>query len=409
MANLLGSVAGRFRTTVGNLHGDGRGWVLVAVATGWLFVLGTRIVLPALLPQVKAAFGLDNATAGLLVTLLWGAYATTQFPAGVLADRIGERRTLVTSVAVVAVGVLALALAPSLLLFVAGLLLFGFGSGLYAPPRVTVLSRTFADNDGTALGVTFATGNLGAAALPPLATAIALWVGWRLGFGFVVPVFAAVGVTLWLVVPLQSNAPRATAELSREAASRVVQAVLSRRVLLSWVALTMVLFVKQGIGTFLPIYLIETKGLSQGVASGLYSLFYASGAIAQPFAGTAADAYGSSTVLSGLAGFGVLTLVALPAVDGVWALALLTVLLGTRLGISPVGNGYVAAVLPADVQGAGYGLFRSFYLLVGATGSLFVGVLAEIGLFDEAFLALAGITAVSAGLFRLLPTAGETP
>jgi predicted MFS family arabinose efflux permease len=303
--------------------------------------------------------------------------------------------------------VLALALAPSLLLFVAGLLLFGFGSGLYAPPRVTVLSRTFADNDGMALGVTFATGNLGAAALPPLATAIALWVGWRMGFGFVVPVFAVVGIALWLVVPLQSNAPRATAELSREAASRVVQAVLSRRVLLSWVALTMVLFVKQGIGTFLPIYLIETKGLSQGVASGLYSLFYASGAIAQPFAGTAADAYGSSTVLSGLAGFGVLTLVALPAIDGVWALALLTVLLGTRLGISPVGNGYVAAVLPADVQGAGYGLFRSFYLLVGATGSLFVGVLAEAGLFDEAFLALAGITAVSAGLFRLLPTVGE--
>lgn len=409
MGHLLGSVADRFGAAIGNLRGDGRGWVLVAVATGWLFVLGTRVVLPALLPQVKAAFGLDNATAGLLVTLLWGAYALTQFPAGVLIDRIGERRTLVLSVLVVAVGVLALALSPTLLAFVAGLFLFGFGSGLYAPPRVTVLSRTFADNDGTALGVTFATGNLGAAALPPLATAVALWVGWRMGFGFVVPVFAAVGVTLWLVVPSQSNAPRATAELSRQAASRVVQAVLSRRVLLSWVALTMLLFVKQGIGTFLPIYLIETKGLTQGAASGLYSLFYASGAITQSLAGNAADVYGSSTVLSGLAGFGVLTVVALPAVDGVWALSLLVVLLGTRLGISPVGNGYVAAILPTDVQGAGYGLFRSFYLVVGATGSLFVGILSEVGLFDEAFLALAGITAVAAALFRLLPTAGDAP
>lgn len=409
MAALLDSVAGRFGTTIDNLRGDGRGWVLVAVATGWLFVLGTRVVLPALLPQIKAAFGLDNATAGLLVTFLWGAYAVTQFPAGVLIDRIGERRTLVTSVGVAVVGILALTVAPTLLAFVAGLLLFGFGSGLYAPPRVTVLSRTFADNDGTALGVTFAIGNLGAAALPPIAAAIALWVGWRAGFGFVVPLLAVVGIALWTVVPGQSSTPRATAELSRRAASRVVRAVLTRRVLLSWVALTMMLFVYQGLGAFLPIYLIEAKGLSQGVATGLYSVFYASGAISQSFSGTAADIYGSPTVLSAIAGFGVLTLVALPAVDGVWALVPLVSLLGTRLGIGPVGNGYVTAILPADVQGAGYGLFRAFYLAVGAAGSLFVGVLAEAGLFDEAFFALAGITAVAAGIFRLLPTAGDVP
>lgn len=297
MVRMLGNAVDRFGATVDDLRGDGRGWVLVAVATGWLFVFGTRVVLPALLPQVKAAFGLDNATAGLLVSLLWGAYAITQFPAGILSDRIGERRTLVTSVVVVAVGVLALALSPTLLLFVGGLLLFGFGSGLYAPPRVTVLSRTFEDNDGTALGVTFAIGNLGAAAMPIVAAAIALWVGWRAGFGFVVPVFAGVGIALWLVVPIQSNASHTTT-LSRQTASRVVRAVLTRRVLLSWVAMTMVLFAYQGISAFLPIYLIESKGLSQGMASGLYSVFYASGAIAQSLAGNAADVYGSPTVLS---------------------------------------------------------------------------------------------------------------
>jgi predicted MFS family arabinose efflux permease len=409
MAALLDSVTGRFGATINDLRGDGRGWVLVAVATGWLFVLGTRVVLPALLPQIKVAFGLDNATAGLLVTLLWGAYALTQFPAGVLIDRIGERRTLVTSVVVAVVGILALTVAPTFLAFVAGLLLFGLGSGLYAPPRVTVLSRTFADNDGTALGVTFAIGNLGAAALPPIAAAIALWVGWRAGFGFVAPLLAIVGIALWTVVPRRSSTPGATGELSRRAASRVVRAVLARKVVLSWVALTMMLFAYQGLGAFLPIYLIEAKGLGQGVAAVLYSVFYASGAISQSFAGTAADVYGSPTVLSAIAGFGVLTLVALPAVDGVWALAPLVVLLGTRLGIGPVGNGYVTAMLPADVQGTGYGLFRAFYLAVGATGSLFVGVLAEAGLFDEAFLALAGVTAVSAGVFRLLPMASDVP
>lgn len=403
MTPLLGSVVSRINSVVTDLRGDGRGWVLVAVATGWLFVLGTRVVLPTLLPQIKIAFGIDNATAGLLVSLLWIAYATTQLPAGVLVDRLGERRPLVASVVATAAGALVLTIAPTLLFFIAGSLLFGFGSGLYAPPRVTVLSRTFQDRDGTALGVTFAVGNLGAAVLPLIAGMVSLWFGWRMGFGFVVPPLAAVGVALWMVVPAPTNVSRTTAELSHQAAERLMEAVLSRSVFLTWIAMTLILFTYQGLTAFLPTYLIEVKGLSHGIAASLYGLFFASGAVSQSLAGTAADSYGSPSVLAIIAGFGILTVAAFPAVNGVSVLAVLVVLLGTRLGIGPVGNGYVTAILPDDVQGAGYGLFRTFYLAVGASGSLFVGALAESGLFDEAFLILAGITAVSSVLFWTLP------
>jgi hypothetical protein len=53
---------------VEQLRGGGRGWLLSAVATGWLLILGLRFTIPALLPQVKAAFTVDNATAGAAVT-----------------------------------------------------------------------------------------------------------------------------------------------------------------------------------------------------------------------------------------------------------------------------------------------------------------------------------------------------
>ncbi|MEF8841967.1 MAG: MFS transporter [Haloarculaceae archaeon] len=45
------------------LRGDGRGWVLVFVAGGWFFVLGTRFVFPALLPEITTAFALSNTFA----------------------------------------------------------------------------------------------------------------------------------------------------------------------------------------------------------------------------------------------------------------------------------------------------------------------------------------------------------
>lgn len=402
--DVVGRTAAKVGSGVDTLRGDGRGRILTVVAVGWLLVLGTRVVLPALLPQVKTAFGIDNATAGLLVSVLWAAYAVTQFPAGMMVDRIGERTTLTASAVVTAAGAAALTFAPSFVVFVLGSVLFGLGSGLYAPPRVTVLSRIYPDRDGTALGITFAVGNLGAAALPLIAGALAVWVHWRLGFGFVVIPLALVAVGLWVYVPSRpSEQARAAERFTRRTAVRLFRGVTDRDVALAWVAMTLVLVTYQGITAFLPTYLVEVKGLSQTTASTLYGLFYASGAVSQWFAGNAADRYGERVVLAALAGFGVVTLGLLPFVGGTAALAALLALLGTRLGIGPVGNGFVAALLPDEIQGAGYGLFRTFYLAVGASGSLIVGVLAERGLFDEAFLLLAGVTAAASVLYLFLP------
>jgi sugar phosphate permease len=60
-------------------------------------------------------------------------------------------------------------------------------------------------------------------------------------------------------------------------------------------------------------------------------------------------------------------------------------------------------VLPEELQGTAWGLLRTCFFLIGATGSTFVGALADAGFFDEAFLALGVITAVAALLYTVLP------
>lgn len=390
--------------TVRVLRAGGRGPVLLVVAIGWLLVLGTRVVLPTLLPQVRETFGFDAATAGLLVSALWGAYAVAQFPAGVLADRIGERRTLVVGTAIVALGALCLTLAPTFEVFVVGSVAFGLGAGLYAPPRVTVLSRTFPDRDGTALGITFSVGNAGAAALPVITGGLAVWLGWRFGFGVMVLPLGLCVLGLWRFVPAgRAEAVTRAGDAPRTIARRVVAELTDRTVSHAWLAMTLMLFTYQGLEAFLPTYLIATKGLDPGTAAALFGLYFASGAITQPFAGSAADRFGAPRVLAALAVLGVCTLVALPLVEGLVGIAAVITLLGTRLGNGPVGNGYVAAILPAEVKGSGFGLFRTIYMAVGALGSTFVGVLAGLGHFDGAFLALGAITALAAVLYYLLP------
>jgi predicted MFS family arabinose efflux permease len=403
-------VVGNAREVVSELRGDGRGWVLLVIAGGWFLLLGARVVLPAVLPQVRATFGIDNATAGLVVTLVWTSYALTQFPSGLLSDRIGERATLVISAAASFVALAVFALAPTFPLFVLAGVAFGLGSGLYATPRVTILSKVFRTRTNSALGITFSAGNAGAAVLPVVAGFVAVALGWRAGLLVVVPAIGLLVVGLWIHAPRTVDVGDADGGLDappREIARRVRDVVGHRAVLLSMLSMTLVLFTYQGITAFLPTYLIEQKGLSATTAATLYGTFYATGAVSQSVLGGVADRLGEIRVLVVVSVAGVLTLVGLVLTSNVYLLAVVIGLLGTRLGLGSVGNGYAADILPEDVQGTVYGLFRTVFIGVGSLGSFFVGYLASVGLFDEAFLAMGAATGLAAVAFARLPAPDE--
>ena len=405
------STLARFRETLREVHGDGRGWTLLAVAAGWFFILGLRFVVPALLPAITRDFPVSNATAGAAITLLWITYAMMQFPAGALVDRLGERRLLATSAIVCTAGLVGYTFSPTFAVFLAATALFGFGSGLYGPPRGTVLSRTFPDRDGLAIGSVLAAGSIGSALLPVIATAIAAIAGWRLAIGLTLPGFLLVGVALWRVVPRDGASPDAggaaatdggTASV-RETAGAVIDAVRSRGVGLAIVAATLMVFIFQGLTAFFTTYLVEVKGLSEGTAGLLFGLLFISGAVWQSVGGGLGDRYGHGPVLAVIAFSGAVPLVALPFASSTPALALVSALLGVRLAMGGISNAYVVSLLPVDVRGTAWGLLRTAFFTVGAFGSTAVGTMADRALFTEAFLLLAGLSAAAGVVYLFLP------
>lgn len=398
---------------VAPLRGGGRGWVLLTVAVGWLFTLGLRFLVPALLPQVKDTFHLDNAGAGLAVTVIWGCYALMQFPAGLLADRVGERTVLAASLALSAGSLALLAVAPLFVVFLAGAAAFGVGSGLYGPARGTSLSKAFPRNDGAAFGITLAAGSLGSAIIPLVAGTAVGVVGWRLLVGGTIPAFLFVAVLAWTTLPDPIDAgvspdggdPATERSPSLPEVLRgLPRALRNRNVILAGLGLTFYLFAFQGLTAFLPTYLVAQEGIDQSVAGGIFAVLFVGGAVSQLAVGSAADRYGARPTLVVVAAVGVLTLLAVPVADGRPVWVGLVFLLGTRMAIAPVTNAYVVARLPPDVRGAAWGLLRTCLFLVGSTGSVFVGAMADADRFDAAFLALGGITAVAVVCY-----AGLTP
>lgn len=389
------------RTGVAGLRGGGRGWTLLAIAAGWVFVLGGRFLVPAVLPQVKTAFGVSDFAAGVAVTTIWAAYALMQSPAGLLIDRLGERRLLAGSLLLTAASVLVLGAAPAFLAFLVGCGAFGLTTGLYGPARGTALSRTFPDNDGAAIGATLAAGSVGSAVLPFLAGTLVGTYSWRLIVGGLVVPLALAGVFVWRTVPEPGGG--ATRVAPRQRAGDVLRAVRVRGVPLAVGAATLMLFAFQGVSAFLVTYLVSAKGFDQTTAAAAFSLVFVGGAVAQVTSGDLADRFGYRPVLVGVAALNVPVLVAVPYVEGVVPVAALSLLIGTRLGVAPVSNAYVIAVLPDPVTGTAWGVLRTGLFLLGATGSTVVGAMADAALFDESFLLLAALTATAALLYARLP------
>lgn len=393
--------------TVAELRGEGRGWTIVAVALGWFLVVGTMLTLPALLPRIIAEFGVSNARAGLAVTLLWLVYGALQFPAGLLTDRLGERRMLLGSMGAGAVVLSALVVAPTFPLFAAACALLGVVGGLFATPRVTLLTRLYPDRSGTAIGAVMSLGNVGASALPIAAGLLAAAVGWRLGFGLAVPLFLGVLVVVWFAVPGGSAGTEAAPDRTlRETVRPLLAELRSREVMLVTAGVTLTFFTFQGLTAFLTTYLTSMKGLADGTAALLFGLLFAVAAVSQPVAGRVADEVGERVVLVGITGLYAVLLVVLVVTAEFLVLAPMVVLLGTQRGATPVATAYLTTALSEELRGSGYGLLRTVFTGVSSSAAVVVGLFADAGLFDWGFLLLAGLAVGATGCYLLLPGSG---
>jgi MFS family permease len=385
------------------LWSDGRGPSLAVISGGWGLLLGTRMVYPVLLPYFRDSFGLSLTVAGFLITILWLGSAVGQLPGGILADRYNERVVMAVSALLVGIALGFVVMAPTAgLLFVATGLV-GLGQSLYPIARITIVSHIYPERLGSALGVTMATGDLGQTVLPPLAGVLAVTVAWQAGLGFLIPFLVAIGIGIRVIVPAQKGANSGGTSLSIDRIGLLVSEV--REANLPFVSLILVLFFLtwQAFTGLYPTYLIEVKGLSSSAAGLLFSIFFAFGVVVKPLAGGAYDRIGMRNalvmVLAGpVAGFGVL-----PFVDGFWPLVGITAVVSTMLGSGAITQSFVADAFSAEVRGTGLGVVRTVTAVIGSTGPVLFGAIADRGYFDEGYLLLAAVLLVVILLTLRLP------
>jgi MFS family permease len=363
-----------------------------------------RTVVPLL---AEEAFGLRAASAALTFIVVFGlAKAATNLFAGAFSDRFGRKPVLVAGWLVALPVPLLIILAPGWEWVILANALLGISQGLtWSTTVIMKIDLVGPARRGLAMGLNEAAG-YGAVALTAFATGLlAEEFGLRPVPFLVGLAVAAVGLGASVLLVRET---RGHAELESNALPHSIPVPL-RQVMLTTTLREPALSAASQAGLvnnlndgmawgLLPLY-YAASGLSVVQIGVLAALYPAVWGISQPLTGALSDRLGRKGLIAG----GLL----------VQAVA---------IGLVAVGNGFVAWATAAVILGAGtamayptllaaigdvahpswrasaFGVYRFWRDLGFAAGALLSGVVADLAGFDVAIMAVAGVTALSAGV-----------
>lgn len=381
-----------FTTSLSNRLETSYESTLLMLCTLAFFVTAfARLALSPLVPLITTDLGISNAGIGIALSGMWAAYSLTQFPSGLLADRHGERAIVLVALAGTAVTSVMVAFAPVYVVFLLGAVLLGAVGGLHYSAATALLSRTY-ENTGMAIGVHNIGMPAGGLIAPVLATWVAVRYGWRPAAVLVVALAVPIGLLFARYVRSREPAYPDTAIRNRLEWDRMVRILSPRSVQFSIVIGTVGMFVAIGLFTFLPTFLVEHSGYQPTVASAIFTAFFVVLVPLQVAIGYVSDRAGHDSTLAGCFLAGLLGIVLLLLESSLGSLIGGVFLVAIGSSSIPIIDSRLVDSFAGDDVGTEFGLPRTVYGVLGGSGSVVVGFLADAFSWTGSFAFLAGIS-----------------
>lgn len=374
-----------------------RNTVLLLSTLAFFATMVARLVISPAVPAITEGFDVSKSAVGFALTGMWMAYSLAQFPSGLLGDRFGERKIILTAVGLTAVASAFLTTSSSFAVFALFVVLLGAGAGLHYSVATSLITKQF-DSIGRAIGIHVAGGPLAGLLAPIAAAYVISQYGWRpalfIGTIVALPVFA---VFAMYVRPTAAQRP------DQRILDRLEFGSLTELITRPSIAYTTALsiigaFAWQSTASFLPAFLEEFQGYSPTLAGVGFSAYFVSHGLSQPAMGTLSDKYGRDVTVASTMFLGIFAYGLLIVGSSLATMAVAVLLLGVAMSWgAPLQSRYMDHLSEAE-RGAGFGLVRTVYMILGASGSAIVGTLADVFGWAVSFGVLASLMALGFAL-----------
>ncbi len=344
---------------------------------------GYTDLLYVLLPVWQSEFGLGYAEVGLLRGAYAGAMAAFQFPAGLLAERLGAALMLAAGTALAGIAFLLAGAVAGFAALLAALLLGGLGASVQHPIASAVVARAYQGaRSRVALGKYNFSGDIGKMIFPAATALLLTLMHWRVALSVLAGLGLLAAVAIFVLTPRFEKRSTATAKASTSEPVPSTAAPSAdpgpRRngfpILLSIGMIDSA--TRMAFLTFLP-FLLTAKGASLTTVGFALTLVFAGGAAGKLVCAHLGARYGvlASVILTeGLTALGIAALLPLPLVAG---LALLPAIGLALNGTSSVLYGTVPELISPAAHARAFGIFYTGTIGSGAVAPALYGLFTD--------------------------------
>ena len=175
--------------------------IFLILALAYFFVYFHRLSLSVVADDLIKEFQTTASMMGLLGSVYFYCYAAMQFPAGLLSDSLGPRKSVTCFLIVAAVGSIVFGFAPTIKVAFIGRVMVGVGVSMVFIPTMKILSQWFRAREFASMtGIFNAVGGIGVLAATWLLALMAALLGWRLSFELIGAGTFIIVALVWIVV-----------------------------------------------------------------------------------------------------------------------------------------------------------------------------------------------------------------
>jgi MFS family permease len=356
-----------------------------------------------LFPAMRDYFKITTYTKASTIPMAFSlAAATSQLPAGYLADKFGPVALIMIGTLGVAVAGVLVGLSTHFVMLLITLMLMGLLSGGYHPAATPLISASVEPQQrGRALGFHLVGGNSAFFVTPIIAAGIMGAFGETTGWRYCYLILAAPTVIFGMIfyIYLTRHGGRAHVESvkRRIVQEKAPQPGYKRRLIAFLTMMVVGGGVSNSILPFLTLYMTDSLGASNAMAGGLMSIVFSSGLWAGPVGGYISDKIGSIKVIiaTGILSGALIYLFRLVTLGPTLYALLFFQGLNNTIRM-PVTEVFIMSQAPAKHRSKIYGVYYSTMQYTGAIFVLPGGFLLQKYGFDTMFTAAAiGVTIVA--------------
>lgn len=240
-----------------------RNMILLLLFIGWAIGNFDRYFINYAVLSITKDLQLNPTSTGLILSSFFAGYALMQIPGGWLADRLGSRRVLISSVLMWSIFTALTGAVWSLGSMIIIRFLFGVGEGGFQPASSKLISQTFpTDKRAWAMSIMLSSGGIVSLIVPLLSAYMLTTIGWRTSFLILGGIGFLITILFWVFIKLPADLKDEEKTLAGDSHQGIFKQIIKTPLMLNlFIAYYSIYAINWGLATWLPTYLVNVRGL----------------------------------------------------------------------------------------------------------------------------------------------------